>query len=175
MKTLLRIVGTGLAVAAGIAMYDLAVPSGFVSQTLPLLVILLGQFAMGGALGWLTRSWRAVAMLPLAYVAGFVAASMSAGPSAGADQFAILAGGNLLLATVFFLALLCSLLAAGSAAGATGGIRMEQHWAVRRRQIRAVRAFAAASIQPSASQLPVAEQSSRVAMPAEHELAPVGR
>lgn len=141
---LLRIVGTGLAVGAGMAVYGLAVQDGLVGQTLPLLLILLGQVAAGGVLGWLTRSWRAVAMLPLAYVTGFVVANVSAGSSAGTDQLATLAGGDVILATVFLLALLCSLLAAGSAIGATRGIRMEQRRAWRQRQMRAAQAYAQA-------------------------------
>ncbi len=162
---LLRIVGTGLAVGAGMAMYRLAVQDGLVGQTLPLLLILLGQVAAGGVLGWLTRSWQAVAMLPLAYVAGFVVANVSAESSAGSGQLATLAGGDVILATVFLLALLCSLLAAGSAIGATRGIRMEQRRAWRQRQMRAARAYA---------QTWAAGQTS-VAVPADRVLEAAGR
>jgi len=139
---LLRIAGTGLAVGAGVVMYGLAVQDGLVGQTLPLLVILLGQVAAGGVLGWLTRSWRAVAMLPLAYVAGFVVASVSDGSSTDSSQLATLAGGDVILATVFLLAMLCSLLAIGTAIGATRGIRMEQRRTWHQRQMRAARAYA---------------------------------
>jgi hypothetical protein len=139
---LLRIAGTGLAVGAGVVIYGLAVQDGFVGQTLPLLVILLGQVAAGGVLGWLTRSWRAVAMLPLAFVAGFVVANVSAGSSVDSSQLATLAGGDVILATVFLLAMLCSLLALGTAIGATRGIRMEQRRAWRQRQMRAARGYA---------------------------------
>ena len=142
---LLRIAGTGLATGAGMAMYGLAVQDGLVGQPLPLLLMLLGQVAAGGVLGWLTRSWRAVALLPLAFVAGFIVAGVNIGPNAGADQLAILAGGDLFLATVFLLTLLCSLLAVGTAIGATRGIRMEHRraWHQRQaRQMRAAQAFA---------------------------------
>jgi hypothetical protein len=167
MKTLVRIVGTGLAVGAGVLVFDLAVQDGLIGQTLPLLLILLGQFGAGGILGFLTRSWRAVAILPAAYVAGFIAASVSAGASVGANQLATLAAGNELLATVFVLALLCSLLAIGTAIGATRGIRMDRlarQRAQRQRQMRAAWATTAASMPPLASQIP-----------AQHELAPAGR
>jgi len=164
---LLRIVGTGLAVGAGMAMYSLAVQDGFVGQTLPLLLILIGQVAAGGVLGWLTRSWRAVAMLPLAYVAGFVVANVSAGSSAGSGQLATLAGGDVLLATVFLLALLCSLLAAGSAIGATRGIRMERRRAWRQRQMQAARAYAQAWA--------AGQTSTSVAVPTDRVLEAAGR
>jgi hypothetical protein len=178
MKTLLRVVGTGLAMSAGMLVFDLAVQDGLIGQTLPLLLILLGQFGAGGILGFLTRSWRAVAILPVAYVAGFIAASANAGSSAGADQLSALAAGNELLATVFVLALLCSLLAIGTAIGATHGIRMDrmrQRARRHQRQMRATQTLSVASMPPLASQIPVADQSSHVAMPAERELAPAGR
>jgi hypothetical protein len=142
---LLRIAGTGLAVGAGVVMFGLAVQDGLVGQTLPLLAILLGQVAAGGVLGWLTRSWRAVAMLPLAFVVGFIVADVNAGSNADADQLATLAGGDVILATVFLLAMLCSLLAVGTAIGVTRGIRMEHRraWHQRQaRQMRAAQAFA---------------------------------
>ncbi|HEX6817656.1 MAG TPA: hypothetical protein VF120_04720 [Ktedonobacterales bacterium] len=156
MKTLMRIVGTVLAAATGVIIYDLGVRDGFVMQLGSLLLLLIAQFGAGWLLGVLMRSWRTLLAVPFAFVLGFLGADplRAAGigteiATAGSpDQFSSLAGGNVMLATVFMLALLCCLLALGTATGTTRGIRIERRRAWRRARARAMRLRALAEQEP---------------------------
>jgi hypothetical protein len=131
MNTLKRIAGTVLVLGAGITIYELAVQASLIGQTLPLLLILAAQLQVGNLTGALMCSWRALAIAPLTFVAGFLAAAQpqvhdllpSISPSDGTAYVASLAGGSAALGLVFVLTLLCSLLALGTAIGTTRGIR----------------------------------------------------
>ncbi len=131
MNTLRRMLGTALLLVGGIVVYDLAVQDALIAQTLPLLLILASQALLGGFTGALMRSWRAVAVAPASFAAGFLAAAplqtngLIPGIPTSGDSAALsgLAGGSLLLGTIFVLTLLCGLLAVGSAIGTTRGIR----------------------------------------------------
>jgi hypothetical protein len=123
-----------LLIAGGIIVYDLAVREALIGETLPLLLLLTLQVLLGGVVGELMRSWRAVAIGPLAFIAGFLAAAplQSTGPipsvpaTDASTAISALAGGSLVLGTIFVLALLACLLAVGIAIGATRGIRLQR-------------------------------------------------
>lgn len=163
MKTLARIVGTLLAVATGVIMYDLAVREGLVMQFGWLLVLLGAQFAAGWLLGLLMHSWRTLIAVPAAFAAGFIVAeplrandlmpygiSTQFATSTQSDQVTALAGGNFVLATAFLLAFLCCLLVLGVALGTTRGICIERHNAWLRAQARAALLHSRAAQQSAA-------------------------
>jgi hypothetical protein len=136
MKALRRIIGAVLVVAAGVIVYDFGLRDSVIGQTLPLLLLLGGQVLVGVLVGQLVRSWSAIAVGPVAFVAVYLAAALlpSTGPLAGillvaGDDTTVgeLAGGSAVLGTIFLLTLLCSLLALGIAIGTTRGIRLQQH------------------------------------------------
>lgn len=145
MKTLMRIVGTLLAVATGVVIYDLAVREGLVMQFGWLLLLLGAQFVAGALLGLLMHSWRTLVAVPAAFVTGFVFSEplrangigTQLAASAHSHQVAALAGGNFVLAIAILLAFLSCVLVLGIALGTTRGIRIERHHAWLRAQARA--------------------------------------
>jgi hypothetical protein len=141
MKALRRIVGAALVIAVGVIIYDFGLRDGVMGQTLPLLLLLGGQVLVGVLVGQLVRSWSAVVVGPVAFVAVYLAAALlpSTGPMAGILLVASgdttsgeLAGGSPVLGTVFLLTMLCSLLALGIAIGTTRGIRLQRRATSRR-------------------------------------------
>jgi uncharacterized membrane protein YGL010W len=146
-------IGIALAAAGGVFVYRLAMPDAFIENGLMLLVVLAAQVLVGGISGFLVHSWRALAVVPAAYIAGFLAEAVFNGGSSA--QVASIAGGVYALALVFVLAELCSVLALGTGIGTLGGVRMAKHLAYRRQVRRRRRLADQLARSERASTLPV--------------------